>query len=77
MDIKKIKQSILKYNPLNLNKDDISFYETIYDKIKIITNLTVDNLQNIFIEHFGESRVLFEMRNNICIYNNILNELKK
>lgn len=75
MDIKNIEKTILKYNPLNLIKDDYIYYDEIYVKISNIENLTIDKLQNIFMEHFGDTRVLFEMRINSYVYYKIYNEI--
>jgi hypothetical protein len=75
MDIKIIKQVILKYNPLNLVKDDLIIYDELYIKISHIENINVDKLQNIFMDRFGDNSVLFEMRKNNNVYKNILEEI--
>jgi hypothetical protein len=75
MDIKKIEQAIIRYNPLNLSRDDYLIYDELYYKISQIDNLSVDKLQNIFIDRFGDTRVLFEMRRNNNVYQNIVNEI--
>lgn len=75
MDIKKIEQAILRYNPLNLTRNDLIIYEELYSKILSLNHLTVDNIQNIFIDRFGDNRVLFEMRKNSNIYYKIYNEI--
>jgi hypothetical protein len=75
MDIKKVEQAILKYNPLNLIKNDYIFYESIYTHISSVKNLTANKLQQIFIDHFGDTRILFEMRMNSNIYQKIYDEI--
>ncbi len=75
MDIRRIEQAILKYNPLNLTKEDYILYDDLYIKISNISSINVDILQNIFIDRFGDNRVLFEMRRNHNVYENILKEI--
>jgi hypothetical protein len=75
MDIKKIEQVILKYNPLNLTRDDLIIYDELYIKISHIENINVDKLQNIFMDRFGDNSVLFEMRKNNNVYKNILEDI--
>ena len=76
MDIKKIEQAILKYNPLNLTREDLIIYEELYSKIIQLKHITTDNIQNIFMDRFGDNKVLFEMRNNSNVYHKIYDEIK-
>lgn len=76
MDIRKVEKAILKYNPLNLTQEDLIIYEELYSKIIQLKHITADNIQNIFIDRFGDNRVLFEMRKNNNVYHKICDEIK-
>jgi hypothetical protein len=82
--IEKIQSIIFKHNPLNFHYSKFSKYYAIIKDISLydcIDNISEDIIKNKFIDHFGDSYIIFELKKNHNIYNliyiDILNEFNR
>lgn len=79
MNINNIFKIISSYNPLRLHDDELMAYHELSIAINRNTSsvkkISYEQFVQIFIDNFGDVRVLFNMKNNNNIYNNIYRDI--